>query len=43
MAYVTGSHNLKAGFQYVFGGDDVLNQRNGDLIANYVNNRPQHA
>jgi hypothetical protein len=40
MAYVTGSHNLKAGFQYVFGVDDVLNQRNGDLIAVYQNNRP---
>jgi hypothetical protein len=40
MAYVTGSHNLKVGFQAVHGVDDVLNQRNGDLIAVYVNNRP---
>ena len=40
MAYVTGTHNMKVGFQYVFGVDDVLNQRNGDLIARYNNNRP---
>ena len=40
MAYVTGTHNFKFGFQNVWGVDDVLNQRNGDLIANYVNNRP---
>ena len=41
--YVTGSHNFKAGFQFKTGQDDVLNQRNGDLIANYVNNRPSTA
>jgi len=40
VTYVTGSHNLKFGFQDKTGVDDVLNQRNGDLIANYVNNRP---
>jgi hypothetical protein len=40
MAYVTGSHNFKFGFQDKMGVDDVLNQRNGDLIANYVNNKP---
>ena len=40
MAYVTGSHNFKVGFQDKTGVDDVLNQRNGDLIANYVNNKP---
>jgi hypothetical protein len=40
VAYVTGSHNLKVGFQDKVGQDDVLNQRNGDLIANYSNNKP---
>jgi hypothetical protein len=40
MSYVTGTHNMKFGFQYVYGVDDVLNQRNGDLIARYSNNRP---
>jgi hypothetical protein len=40
VAYVTGSHNLKVGFQDKVGQDDVLNQRNGDLIAAYVNNKP---
>jgi hypothetical protein len=40
MAYVTGSHNLKVGFQNSRGADDVLNQRNGDLIAVYANNKP---
>ena len=40
MAYVTGTHNLKIGFQNSMGDDDVLNQRNGDLIAVYANNRP---
>ena len=39
-AYVTGTHNIKVGFQNKMGQDDVLNQRNGDLIAVYVNNKP---
>ena len=40
VSYVTGSHNLKVGFQHVHGIDDVITERNGDLIANYSNNRP---
>ena len=40
VSYVTGTHNIKVGFQNSFGPDDVLNQRNGDLIARYVNNQP---
>ena len=31
---------MKVGFQHVHGIDDVITERNGDLTAAYVNNRP---
>jgi hypothetical protein len=40
-SYVTGTHNLKVGFQDSTGPDDIYTTRNGDLIENYVNGRPQ--
>jgi len=40
-SYVTGTHNLKIGFQDSTGPDDIYTTRNGDLIENYVNGRPQ--
>jgi hypothetical protein len=40
-SYVTGTHNIKAGFQDSFGYDWRYTERYGDLQANYVNNRPQ--
>jgi hypothetical protein len=40
LSYVTGSHNLKVGFQDSTGPAYVSTTRNGDLIANYVNNKP---
>ena len=39
-SYVTGSHNIKVGFQDSTGPDDVVTERNGDLVANYSNNKP---
>jgi hypothetical protein len=39
-SYVTGSHTFKVGFQDSMGPDDTGTQRNGDLQANYVNNKP---
>jgi hypothetical protein len=41
VSYVTGTHNLKVGFQDSTGPDDIYTTRNGDLIENYVNGRPQ--
>ena len=42
VSYVTGAHNLKVGFQDTFGRDDRSQSlMNGDLIQNYVNNKPQ--
>jgi hypothetical protein len=40
LSYVTGSHSLKVGFQDSTGPSDLYTTRNGDLIANYVNNKP---
>lgn len=40
MSYVTGTHNLKVGFQDSTGPDDIYTTRNGDLIENYVNGKP---
>jgi hypothetical protein len=40
MSYVTGSHNLKVGFQDSTGPGDLYSERNGDLVQNYVNGRP---
>jgi hypothetical protein len=40
ISYVTGSHNLKVGFQNSFGPGENYSERNGDLIVNYVNNKP---
>jgi len=41
MSYVTGTHNLKVGFQDSTGPDDIYTTRNGDLIENFVNHQPQ--
>jgi hypothetical protein len=40
MSYVTGTHNLKVGFQDTFGKDDQFRDRTADLGLNYVNNKP---
>jgi hypothetical protein len=40
LSYVTGTHNLKMGFQDSTGPGDSYSDRNGDLTANYVNNKP---
>jgi hypothetical protein len=40
-SYVTGTHNIKVGFQDSFGPFADYQQYNGDLTANYVNNKPQ--
>jgi hypothetical protein len=39
-AYVTGTHNLKVGFQDSTGPDDIYTTRNADLIENFVNHQP---
>jgi hypothetical protein len=41
VSYVTGSHNIKAGFQWAFGPDEQVGSRQADLIQNYVNGIPQ--
>jgi hypothetical protein len=41
VSYVTGTHNLKVGFSDDFGPYRYFYERNGDLVANWVNNRPQ--
>ncbi|MCM3879401.1 MAG: TonB-dependent receptor, partial [Vicinamibacterales bacterium] len=41
MSYVTGTHNIKFGFQNSFGPVHVYTDRQADLVQNYVNNRPQ--
>jgi hypothetical protein len=38
--YVTGTHNLKVGFNNNSGRNAQKQDRNADLIQNYVNNRP---
>ncbi len=40
VSYVTGTHNLKVGFQDMFGPVHAYRLYNGDLVANYVNNKP---
>ncbi|MCM3879225.1 MAG: hypothetical protein ND807_03865, partial [Vicinamibacterales bacterium] len=41
-SYVTGSHNIKAGFENQWGpGRQRKNTRNGHLVANYTNNLAQ--
>ena len=39
-SYVTGSHNLKAGFNWTFGGSQIENDINGDLVQLYRNGVP---
>ena len=40
-SYVTGSHNIKAGFENTWGpGRQRKNSRNGHLTVSYVNNQP---
>jgi len=41
MSYVTGSHNMKAGFSWSFGPDRQHVERQADLIQRYVNGAPQ--
>jgi hypothetical protein len=41
MSYVTGTHNIKFGFQNSFGPVHVYTDRQADLVERYVNNRPQ--
>jgi len=40
MSYVTGSHNIKFGFQDSFGPVHVYTDRQADLVENYVNGQP---
>lgn len=40
-SYVTGSHNMKAGFSWSFGPDRTHTSRQADLTQNYVNGVPQ--
>jgi Carboxypeptidase regulatory-like domain len=40
LSYVTGSHNLKAGFQDSFGPNHNYADRQGDLVENYRNGQP---
>jgi hypothetical protein len=40
-SYVTGSHNIKAGFQWTFGPDRTHTDRQADLIQRYSNGLPQ--
>jgi hypothetical protein len=39
-SYVTGTHNIKVGFQDSFGPFADYSWRNGDIQLNYVNNSP---
>ncbi len=39
-SYVTGSHNLKAGFNWTFGGSQIENDINADLVQLYRNGVP---
>ena len=41
MSYVTGSHNIKMGFQWTFGPDRTHSDRQADLIQRYTNGVPQ--
>ncbi len=40
MSYVTGTHNVKFGFQDSFGPVHVYTERQADLVQNYTNGRP---
>jgi Carboxypeptidase regulatory-like domain len=40
VSYVTGSHNVKAGFQHSSGPNHNYADRQGDLVANYRNGLP---
>jgi hypothetical protein len=40
VSYVTGTHNLKMGFQDTFGPVHAYRLYNGDLVMNYVNGKP---
>jgi carboxypeptidase family protein len=39
-SYVTGSHNVKFGFQHSWGLDASTLRQNGDLVQNYLNGGP---
>jgi hypothetical protein len=41
VSYVTGSHNMKTGFQWSFGPDRTHTSRQADLIQVYTNGAPQ--
>jgi hypothetical protein len=41
MSYVTGSHNIKIGFNWTFGPDRTHTDRQADLIQRYTNGVPQ--
>jgi hypothetical protein len=41
VSYVTGSHNVKVGFQWTFGPDRTHTDRQADLIQRYTNGVPQ--
>jgi hypothetical protein len=40
LSYVTGTHNMRIGFQDSTGPSDIYTTRNGDLIEQYSNNKP---
>jgi len=40
LSYVTGTHNIKVGFQDSTGPSDIYTTRNGDLTEQYANNKP---
>ncbi len=40
VAYVTGSHNIKAGVQWAWGTGSAGGDANGDLVQNYSNGTP---
>ena len=41
LSYVTGSHNIKTGFQWAHGPDEQVTSRQADLVENYTNGAPQ--
>ena len=42
LSYVTGSHNLKFGFQHEWGPDGRKGSANADLIENYASGKPSN-
>ena len=40
LSYVTGTHNMRIGFQDSTGPSDIYTTRNGNLIEQYSNNKP---